>query len=163
MLNLDSEKISEGALKGAPQVFCGGCGPALLTSCVWGEWKGMKRAKAKIGRKNPKRVSAGRGAREKVDLAAIREQIMSLVGSEAVGMVETTIGEVEKGQFPAMKYLFEMIGLYPATGREEAPVDNSLARTLLRRLGLPEQPMLENSVTKDCEVEPVVDEGDTVK
>jgi len=123
----------------------------------------MKRAKARTGRNNPKRVSAGRGARKKMDLAAIRDGITSLVGNQAIGMVKTTIREVEKGHFPAMKYLFEMIGLYPAVGQEEAPVDNSLARTLLRRLGLPEQPMLENPVTKDCEVEPVVDAGDSVK
>jgi hypothetical protein len=37
-----------------------------------------------------------------VDLAAIREQIMSLVGDQAVEMVETTIGEVDKGDFVAM-------------------------------------------------------------
>ena len=123
----------------------------------------MKRAKAKTGRKNLKRVSAGKGSRTPVDLALIREQIISLVGDQAVGMVETTIGEAEKGHFAAMKYLFEMIGLYPATGQPEAPVDNVLARTLLRRLGLPEQPVLETGVTKDCEPERVAGEGDTVK
>jgi len=124
----------------------------------------MKRARAKTGRKNPKKVPAGKGSRKAVDLAAIREQIMSLVGDQAVGMVETTIGEAEKGHFAAMKYLFEMIGLYPATGQqEEAPVENALARTLLRRLGLPEQPVLETGGTKDCEPERVAGEGDTVK
>lgn len=35
-----------------------------------------------------------------------------------------------------MKYLFEMIGLYPETTREETGED-SLTRILLRRLGLP--------------------------
>ncbi len=123
----------------------------------------MKKARAKTGRENPKRVPAGKGSRQAVDLAAIREQIMSLVGDQALGMVETTIGEADKGHFAAMKYLFEMIGLYPATGQEEAPADNSLAKTLLRRLGLPENPMLDNPVTKDYEVEPVAGTGDTVK
>jgi len=45
-----------------------------------------------------------------MDLAAIRDGITSLVGNQAIGMVKTTIREVEKGHFPAMKYLFEMIG-----------------------------------------------------
>jgi len=31
-------------------------------------------------------------------------------------MVETTIEEVGKGHYLGMKYLFERIGLYPATG-----------------------------------------------
>ncbi len=56
-----------------------------------------------------------------------------------MGMVETTIREVEKGHYLAMKYLFEMIGLSPATTPEEAPQDDSLAKALLRRLQLPEE------------------------
>jgi hypothetical protein len=38
-----------------------------------------------------------------------------------VRMVKTTIGEVDKGRFLAMKLLFEMVGLYPAAGEEESP------------------------------------------
>ena len=52
-----------------------------------------------------------------------------------------------------MKYLFEMIGLYPATAQAEASADNSRAKTLLRRLGLPENPTLDHPVTKVYEVE----------
>ena len=78
-------------------------------------------------------------------------------------MVETTIEEVGKGHYLAMKYLFEMIGLYPGAAQEEAPVDDSLARTLLRRLGLPEEAMLESSVTKDSEVRQQATKEDTVK
>ena len=63
----------------------------------------MKRAKAKTGRKNLKRGSAGEGSRKPVDLAVIRGQIMSLVGHQALGMVEATIREAEKGHFTAMK------------------------------------------------------------
>lgn len=123
----------------------------------------MKRAKAKTGRKNLKRGSAGEGSRKPVDLAVIREQIMSLVCHQALGMVEATIREAEKGHFTATKYLLEMIGLYPATDQEEAPGENALAKTLLRRLGLPEDPVLENPVTKDWGPEGMADEDDTVK
>jgi predicted RNase H-like nuclease len=55
-----------------------------------------------------------------------------------------------------------MIGLYPAPRQEAASADNSLAKTLLRRLGLRENPTLDNPVTKVYEVEPMA-EGDTVK
>jgi hypothetical protein len=39
-----------------------------------------------------------------------------------------------------MKFLFEMIGLYPASQVEEKEGGNVLAETLLRRLHLPEEP-----------------------
>ena len=84
-----------------------------------------------------------------MDLAEIRRQIADLVGSGAVSMVEATMEEAGKGHYLGMKCLFEMIGLYPVTSTDEAPVQDSLAATLLRRLGLAEEPMLESRVTKD--------------
>ncbi len=84
-----------------------------------------------------------------MDLAEIRRQIADLVESGALGMVETTIEEVEKGHYLGMKYLFEMIGLYPATSTEDVPAEDSLAATLLRRLGIPEAPVQESRITKD--------------
>jgi hypothetical protein len=82
------------------------------------------------------------------DLAEVRQQITDLVGSGAVGMVEATMEEVGKGHYLGMKFLFEMIGLYPATSTDDAPVQDSLAATLLRRLGLAEESILESGVTK---------------
>ncbi len=114
----------------------------------------MTKARAKAGKKKTKAASAAsRGSRKPVDLEAVRQQISQLVGSQAVGLVETTIGEADKGHYAAMKYLFELIGLYPATGEEEAaPGEDSLAKTLLKRLGVPEaeaEPALEPAITKD--------------
>jgi hypothetical protein len=86
-----------------------------------------------------------------VDLAQLREQIKTLVGNDALGMVETTIEEVGKGHYLGMKYLFEMIGLFPATGAEETPARESMAAILIRRLGLAETPEAEQLVTKDSE------------
>ncbi len=124
----------------------------------------MKRAKAETRRKKAKRISPARkGARQAVDLAVIRQQITNLVGNQAIGMVETTIGEADKGHYAAMKYLFEMIGLYPTTAQEERPGEESLARTLLRRLGLPEEPMLQAEVTKELQAQPGAETADTVK
>lgn len=103
-----------------------------------------------------------------MDLAEIRQQITNLVGNDAVGMVEITMEEVGKGHYLGMKYLFEMIGLYPAAGEDGVLVPDSMAAVLLRRLGLPEplapeQAVSEQSVTKDKDQEavPVVslDEG----
>ncbi|MDP9159938.1 MAG: hypothetical protein M3O09_06875 [Acidobacteriota bacterium] len=124
----------------------------------------MKRAEAKRAPKVSKtRLSGGKAQERPSDLASIRERITNLVSNEALNMVQITIEEVNKGHYMAMKYLFEMIGLYPGAAKEEAPVEDSLARTLLRRLGLPEEPMLESSVTKDRVVGQQAPKEDTVK
>ena len=123
----------------------------------------MKKTKSKRGRKRATRLSVGNKSRQATDLAAVRQQITELVRNQAVPMVEITISEVDKGHYAAMKYLFEMIGLYPAAPQEEAQGEDSLARTLLRRLGLPEEPMLEAGITKDGQLEPLADEKDAVK
>jgi hypothetical protein len=121
----------------------------------------MKTAKESTSRRSPKKVPAVRKSLENpVDLAEIRQQITNLVGNDAVSMVETTIEEVGKGHYQGMKYLFELIGLYPATVTDEAPAQDSMAATLLRRLGLPESPMQEKRVTKDIKTRTAVsDDG----
>jgi len=115
----------------------------------------MKKTKSKRGKKRVRRLPAGKKSRQATDLAAIRQRITDLVRDQAIPMVEITISEVDKGHYSAMKYLFEMIGLYPAAAQEERQGEDSLARTLLRRLGLPEEPMLEAEIAKDGELEPV--------
>jgi hypothetical protein len=108
----------------------------------------MKKRKpeaASSKRPSPKRPAPA----QTMDLAEIRRQITELVGNGALGMVETTIDEVGKGHYLGMKYLFEMIGLYPAAPTDDAPEQDSLAAILLRRLGVPEAAILEESVTKD--------------
>ena len=124
----------------------------------------MSKAKAgKAGKSPKKRPSVPRKALKQVDLSVVREQITNLVGNRAVDMVETTMDEIDKGHYLAMKYLFEMIGLCPATTPEEAPEEDSLARTLLRRLRLPEETNPGTEVTKVCIDEPVAHESDAVK
>lgn len=113
----------------------------------------MKAAKEETGKQGAKNKSGvTKSSRDRVDLAEIRQQITNLVGNGAVGMVETTMEEVGKGHYLGMKYLFELVGLYPATAADEAPIQDSMAATLLRRLGLPESPMQEQKVTKDIEM-----------
>jgi hypothetical protein len=88
------------------------------------------------------------GSHAATDLAEVRRQIADLVRNGAVEMVETTIDQVGHGHYLGMKYLFEMIGLYPAPVTNGAPTEDSLAATLLRRLGLPETQGPEQTVTK---------------
>src|SRR5437868_12547021 len=72
------------------------------------------------------------------DIAALRDRITGLVARNAVAMVQCAIDAVmEEGQFQAIKYLFEMVGIYPmAAGQSDEP-DDTLAKVLLRHLGVP--------------------------
>ncbi|HEX4487551.1 MAG TPA: hypothetical protein VH088_14865 [Terriglobales bacterium] len=79
----------------------------------------------------------------------VRQNVAALIGANAVRMVETTIAEVDKGHYAAMKYLFELVGLFPGNLEPAAANDDVLAKTLLRRLGLPEEIKAGESVTKD--------------
>ena len=75
------------------------------------------------------------------ELSELRRKISELVAQNAVPMVQQAIDAVrEEGQYQAIKYLFEMIGLYPAVAQDLESQD-SLAQVLLEQLGLaPIQP-----------------------
>jgi len=124
----------------------------------------MKTGKTSKGRKSPKKAStAQEKALKQVDLAVVRGQITNLVGNRAVKMVTATMNEVDKGHYLAMKYLFEMIGLCPATAPEGPLPEDSLAKTLLRRLKLPEETDTGTEVTQEFAADPVEQECDAVK
>jgi hypothetical protein len=71
------------------------------------------------------------------DLHAVRQEITELIARNAVSMVQHAIDSVrEDGQYQAMKYLFEMIGLYPASSNDAEEKETSLAAVLLSQLGI---------------------------
>ena len=76
------------------------------------------------------------------ELSELRRKISELVARNAVSMVQQAIDAVrEEGQYQAIKYLFEMIGLYPAGAQDDSEAQDSLAQILLEQLGLaPIQP-----------------------
>src|ERR1700722_10092852 len=124
----------------------------------------MKKPNTGKGRRSSKKSSSlPRQALKRVDLRVVGEQITNLVGNRAIEMVEITMDEVDKGHYLAMKYLFEMIGLCPATPPEGAPEEDSLAKTLLQRLNLSEQLRPSTEVTQDGVAEAVGHESDAVK
>jgi hypothetical protein len=99
-------------------------------------------------RKNIKRERPNAVA-EDSDFTALRQKIRNRVGQEALGMIESTINGVNNGQYAALKYLFEAIGLFPANISDESRQQDVLAPSLLRALGIPEVPVSEHAVTKD--------------
>lgn len=75
------------------------------------------------------------------ELSELRRKISDLVARNAVPMVQQAIDAVrEEGQYQAIKYLFEMIGLYPAIAEQDSESQDSLAQVLLEQLGLTIQP-----------------------
>lgn len=73
------------------------------------------------------------------DIPSLRREICALVAKNAVGMVQSTVDAVnEGGQYQAMKFLFEMVGLFPASLDEGDGEENSLSRILLESLGIRE-------------------------
>ena len=101
-----------------------------------------KAGKRKTSGRTASRGAATKNSRKPADLAAIRQKITNLVAHKAYEMVKDTVEDIEKkGNLTAVKFLFEMIGLYPGLAGEEEPAtgQDSLARALFEKLGLPEE------------------------
>ena len=80
-------------------------------------------------------------AKGPVSLEEVRERVRRVIAAKAEEMTSANIEEASKGNLSPLKYLFEVLGLYPATAGEEAePADgNDLARVLLKRFDFPSQ------------------------
>ena len=74
------------------------------------------------------------------EIAALRQEITELVARNAIAMVQSAIDAVNDGQYQVLKYLFEIVGLYPASVNEGSPGESSLAEILLQQLGIDGQP-----------------------
>jgi hypothetical protein len=83
----------------------------------------------------PQRVELDRRYLDPVDLASVRQQVTNLVANRALELVHEILEHIARGNYQAMKYLFEMVGLFPAAGNEEASAGDSLTKTLLNYLG----------------------------
>jgi hypothetical protein len=92
--------------------------------------------------KEPMKKDEGNEPKKPVDMVQARENVSDLVRESATGIANAVIAAAKTGQLASVKYLFEAVGLYPATGQTlEKPEEDSLAHTLLRRMGLPLEPV----------------------
>ena len=74
------------------------------------------------------------------DLVEARKGISDAVRVSAASIVAGLIAKAEKGEAAPARYLFEMVGLYPATVETSSKPEDSLAYTLLQRMGLEPDP-----------------------
>lgn len=112
-----------------------------------------KKSKGKAeAKKNAKKKSGGKNKKE-INPAEVRKELVQMVGAEATLMTQAVIDEGKKGQLATVKYLLEMAAIYPAStdGSQASENEDCLARTLLNRLDLPDEP-----IARDEEDEPRV-------
>ena len=104
----------------------------------------IKKKKGKTTEKKTAKRKGSRKRKKELNPAEVRKSIAILVKSEAEEMAEAVIGEGKKGQLATVKYLFEMAKIFPeATDGSQASADEEcLAATLLRRLDLPDEPVM---------------------
>jgi hypothetical protein len=98
----------------------------------------MKKASAR----KPAKKNVVSRSQKPLDLQALRAMIANTVGGQALGITSALVEEAKKGELAQAKFLFEMIGLYPASAEpadeeeEGAQEGNELAKVLLQRLAL---------------------------
>jgi hypothetical protein len=100
-------------------------------------------AKKPLTKKSPTGKSTPKKKKGK-DIVEVRENINELVKDSAEDIATSVIEVATRtGQLASAKYLFEAVGLYPATEQTlPPPVVGSLAHTLLQRMGLPTEPVV---------------------
>jgi hypothetical protein len=82
---------------------------------------------------------------KEVDFRRVRIIIAGMVEKSAELICLKVLEVAKTGQLAPAKYMFEAVGLFPATEREaRARPENSLAFTLLKRMGLPTEPMADD-------------------
>lgn len=65
------------------------------------------------------------------DFARLRQGIVNLVCKQALEAVDQMMEHVRAGNVQAMKYLFEVTGLFPATTAEPTEAADSMTKQLL--------------------------------
>jgi hypothetical protein len=103
-----------------------------------------KAAESEVGPKTKakKRKSSSSKSKKETNPAGVRKEVSRIVKSGAVKMARAVITE-GKGQLATMRYLFEMASIFPPEANAEMadPEEECLAKTLLRRLNIPEEPI----------------------
>lgn len=99
----------------------------------------------KKAKKSSKRRTTRRATGKKnLDAAKVREDIAGLVKNGAKGITKAVIDQAMHGELAPAKYLFEVAGVYPPStdGSLSTSEEDSLAKTLLDRLNIPDKPVV---------------------
>jgi hypothetical protein len=99
-----------------------------------------KKAKGKTAKK---KTSTKKSQKKQLDPAEVRQEIAGMVKLEAKEITAAVIDQATHGELAPAKYLLEMAGVYPPVtdGSMSSSDEDCLAKTLLHRLNLPEEPI----------------------
>ena len=106
----------------------------------------VKKAKGK-GKSTAKKAAekSAPAAKKNVDMERVRENINTLVKNSARKIATEVIKAARTGQLASARYLFEAVGLYPASEQSEArPLETTMAHQLLTRMGIPLEPVVQD-------------------
>src|SRR5438270_7812363 len=113
--------------------------------------KKSKKASGKDTKKaaKTKKIRKSKPKKER-DAKEVRHECSKLVKEDAREVTVAVIGEAKKGQLGPMKYLFEMANIFPQAddGSQTSAEEESLAETLLNRLGIPTHPVVADEYEK---------------
>ena len=116
--------------------------------------KKSKKTAGKEVKKTAKKKNAGKGksSKKERDPKEIRKECSKLIKADATQITAAMIGEGKKGQLGPMKYLFEMANIFPSAddGSQTSAREESLAETLLNRLGIPTSPVVADEYEKEA-------------
>ena len=113
-----------------------------------------KKAKKSAKKKSAKKSTKG------TNPADVRQRVSTMVKSKAMAMTKSVIGETQTGvtkdlQLATVKYLFEVAAIYPPQADQDAATadEDCLAKTLLNRLNIPDEPIRREEEEKEEEEE----------
>jgi hypothetical protein len=102
-----------------------------------------KKAKSKKAAKKTPRKRTRKATSKELNPSEVRKDIAAKVEAQAGELADAVIEEGKKGQLATVKYLFEVAHIFPEAVEESKPEeDESLAATLLQKLGVPEEPVI---------------------
>jgi len=115
----------------------------------------MVKGKKGSGKKKKGGSKPDSKARAPEEIQRVRNRVRNLIVDSSEEMANRVVQSVnEGGQVAALKYLWEVSGLFPDGAEAESPEEESLAKMLMERLGLPmEIPEEKKDVEGDVESE----------
>jgi hypothetical protein len=105
-----------------------------------------KKAKRKITKKKAAKMNTPKmpRTRKQASPSEVRNDIAKIVGFGAMKITRAVMSQAMTGQLAPAKYLFEVAGVYPpmTDGSHATADEDCLAKTLLRRLDIPDKPIV---------------------
>ena len=108
-----------------------------------------KKAKSKKTAKKTQRQKTRKATNRELNPSGVRKDIAAKIEAQADELADAVIEEGKKGQLATVKYLFEMAHIHPEVLEEnKLKEEESLAATLLDKLGIPQEPVIHEMYEK---------------